>query len=150
MWIDFHRKKLVKMLKRVSTSTIRGEGVADPGTFAKESIIVHGMRFDGIFSTDRRTVAGVVLDSICRKCEFVAWVGVDKPFFAARVVREKPRCSIHRFSDSSGARRQDNCCGISPEGKFKRESQFECYAIGYHWVVGEWKFKAGQAVNVDS
>ena len=147
MWIDFHGKKLVKILKRVLTGTMRGKGVTDPGTIAKDPIFVHGMWFDGILLTDRRTVAGVVLGSISSKREFAASVGLDEPFFAAWVIREKQRCSIHRLSDSSGARRQDNCCGIPPEGKFTRESQFECYAIGCHWVIRERTFKAGQAVK---
>ena len=105
------------------------------------------MRFDGILLTHWRTVAGIVLGSICSECEFAARVGVDKPLFAARVAREKRRFSIHWFSDTSGARRQDGRCGVSPECKFTGEPEFEYYAVGYYWVVGEWTFKAGQPVR---
>src|SRR5258706_6912868 len=100
------------------------------------------MRFDGILLTHRRTVAGIVLGFIRSKCEFAARVGVGKPLIVARVAREKQRFSIHRFSDSSRARRQNGCCGVSPECKLTREPQFEYYAVVCYWVVGEWAFKA--------
>lgn len=129
---------------------MRGEGITGPGIIAKDSILVHGMGLDGIFLTDWRTVIGIVFGSICSKFEFAVRVGLNEPLIAARVIQEEPRLSIYRFGDTSGARGQNCCCSISPEPKLVRESQFECYAIDRHWVVGEWTFKAGQPVTVDS
>jgi len=128
--------------------TRREEGIMAPGTPGKDSILVHRMGFDDVLFTDRRTADGIVVVSICGKCEYAVWVRFDEPLFVAWVPREEQRCSIRRFSNTSGARRQDYCCGISPEGELMRKSQFECYAIDYYWMVGEWMFKAGQPVNV--
>jgi len=104
---------------------------------------VHGMWLDGILLTDRRMVIGIVFGSICSKFEFATRVGVDKPLIAAGISRKQPRVSLRRLSDTSGARRQDCCCGISPEREFMREPQFEYYTIDCYWVIWQRVLKAG-------
>ena len=130
-----------------------GERITGPGTLAKDSILVHGVRFNGILLQDQRTVFSVVFGVfgfVCGKFEFVVWVGFGEPLVVAGVLRDKARSSIHRISDAPGARRQDFCCRISPKRIFTWEPQFEYNGIDRYCVVGEWALKTGQSVNVYS
>jgi len=124
--------------------TVRGEGVTAPGTISMDyPIPVHGMWLDGGLLTDWRTAIGIVFGFICSKFKFATRVGVDEPLIAAGIFRKKPGVSLCRLSDTSGARRQDCSCGISPEGEFLREPQFEYNTIDCFWVIWQRALKAG-------